>query len=160
MNIRKIIYATDFSSCCDTAMQYATAFASAANARLLIVHVDDETPGLVIGNVGYGYLPQIDQIAQQQLEKLKSIKPESATVVYEHHFLRGNVADEIINFSQEQEADLIVIGSHGASGIGRLLLGSVAEAIIRRSTCPVLAVRANACSASPTKTDSESGVGP
>ena len=141
MNIDTIIYATDFSECSDAALQYATAFATAEKARLLIVHVDDETPGLVVGDVGYGYFPQIDRIAQEQLEKLERVKPPSERVQYEHHFLRGTVADEIIKYSQEQQADLIVVGTHGASGIGERLLGSVAEKIVRVAPCPVLTVR-------------------
>lgn len=141
MNIDTIIFATDFSESSEAALQYATVFASAKNARLLIVHVDDETPGLVVGDVGYGYLPQIDRIAQEQLEQLEGIKPPSAGVVFEHHFLRGIAADEIIKFSQEQQADLIVIGTHGTSGIGQLLLGSVAEEIVRRAPCPVLTIQ-------------------
>ncbi len=143
MNIDTIIYATDFSQCSVAALQYATAFAAVEKARLLIVHVDDETPGLVLGDVGYGYLPQIDRIAQEQLEKLERVKPQSARVNFEHHFLRGEAADEIVKFSQRKHADLIVIGTHGVSGISKLLLGSVAEEIVRTASCPVLTVRAN-----------------
>ena len=142
MNLNRIIYATDFSDCCRPALEYATAFAVAENAQLLIVHVDDETPGLVVGDVGYGYLPEIDRIAQEQLQQLDEVRPSHPQVAYEHHFLRGEPAEEIIAFAKKVQADLIVIGTHGASGLGRALLGSVAEEIVRKADCPVLTVRA------------------
>lgn len=141
MKLEKIIYATDFSERCQPALHYATAFAAAENARLLIVHVDDETPGLVIGDVGYGYLPHVDRIAEEQLEQLEKIKPSTPNVSFERHFLRGDAAEEIIKFAKEQDAHLIVIGTHGASGLSRLLMGGVAEEIVRSAPCPVLTVR-------------------
>ena len=141
MKLKTIIYATDFSECSEAALQYATAFASAEEARLLIVHVDDETPGLVMGDVGYGYVPEIDQIAQRQIDQLEGIRPPAPDVRYEHHFLRGDAAEEINKLAKSTGADLVVVGSHGASGWSQILLGSVAEQIVRGAPCPVLTVR-------------------
>lgn len=141
MNFKKILYATDFSPDSQAALPYATAFASAAGATLVIVHVDDTTPGLVLGDVGYGYVPQIDEIAQEEYEQLREIAPKPDKVPYEHRFLRGVAAEGILRIAEQEHVDLIVIGSHGRSGLKRLLMGSVAEAIVRRAKCPVLTIK-------------------
>lgn len=149
MNFKKVLYATDFSSGSQAALPFATAFASTstsastseAGATLLIVHVDDTTPGLVFGDVGYGYVPQVDEIAQQEYQHLLTIVPDSDKVRYEHRFLRGSAADGILGVADREQVDLIVIGTHGRSGLGRLLMGSVAEAVVRRAKCPVLTIK-------------------
>jgi len=141
MNLQTIILATDFSPHSEVALEYASAVAAAENAKLLLVYVDDLTPGLVRGNIGYGYIPDIDEIAREQYDKLATLQPTEVAVAYEHHFLRGNAADELIRFAKEQRADLIVIGTQGRTGVTRLVMGSVAEEVVRRSPCPVMTVR-------------------
>lgn len=141
MNVRKILYATDFSPGGRFALDYASALASATNAKLYIVHVDDVTSGIVFGDIGYGYLPEVDKIAREHYEQLWQIRPTSANIAYEYRLLRGDAADEILQTAASVHANLIVIGTHGRSGLSRLLMGSVAEKIVRRATCPVLTVK-------------------
>ncbi len=141
MNIKKVLYATDFSPGSQAALPYASAFASAGGATLVIVHVDDTTPGLVFGDVGYGYVPQIDEIAQQEYQHLLAMTPSEDDVQYEHRFLRGSAADGILGVADQEHVDLIVIGTHGRSGLSKLLMGNVAEAVVRRAKCPVLTIK-------------------
>ena len=68
----------------------------------------------------------------------RSANPE---VEVERHVTQGDVTDEILRFAREKRCDLIVMATHGRKGLGRILLGSVAENVLRRSPCPVLTVR-------------------
>lgn len=141
MNIEKILYATDFSPDSEYALDYASMLARTAEATLLIAHVDDTTPGLVLGDVGYGYIPEVDAIAQEEYEQLKTVVPVGDDVAYEHCFFRGAAADGILQIAEEQRADLIVIGTHGRTGLKKVLLGSVAETVLSRTPCAVMVVR-------------------
>jgi nucleotide-binding universal stress UspA family protein len=58
-------------------------------------------------------------------------------VPYEHHLLRGDPATTIVEVAEQENCDLIVMGTHGRTGFARLLMGSVAEAVVRRANCPV-----------------------
>lgn len=141
MNISKVLFATDFSPHSDAALALAESLAVAEEATLLIVHVDNDTPGLVFGDVGYGYIPQVDEIACAAHQELLAVKPGNEAVRYEHHFLRGSADDAILQLAERERVDLIVIGTHGRTGLTRLLMGSVAEAIVRRAACPVITIR-------------------
>ena len=74
---------------------------------------------------------------------------------YEHHYLSGVPETEILAFADREKVDLIVIGSHGRTGITRVLLGSVAEAVVRGAKCPVLTVKQPAEKVAEEKTESE-----
>ncbi|MGI9427801.1 MAG: universal stress protein [Bythopirellula sp.] len=141
MNINTILIATDFSSDSEAALRHASALAAAEGAKLCIAHIDDDTPGLVFGHVGYGYVPSVDEIAREQYDKLLTILPTNEGVTFEHRFLRGNAAESILQLAKEAKADLIVIGTHGKTGLRRLLMGSVAEQVVRRAECPVLTIK-------------------
>lgn len=140
MNIDKILYATDFSPDSEAALNYASSLASGAGATLIIVHVDDTTPGSVFGDVGDGYMPQIDEIAREEYEHLLATLPTSR-VAYEHRFLRGDAANVILRLAEREQVDVIVIGTHGRTGLKRLLMGSVAELVVRRAKCSALTIK-------------------
>ena len=141
MKLGKILFATDFSEGSEAALQFASLLAAATNASLLIQHTDDTTPGMVFGDVGYGYVPDVDDIARREYDRLRQIVPSVDGVDHEHIFTRGVAAEEILSTAKREHVDLIVIGTHGRSGVSRLLMGSVAEAVVRRATCPVLTVK-------------------
>ena len=141
MQLKKILYATDFSEYSRAALNYASSLAAATGAKLYILHADDTTPGMVFGDVGYGYVPELDEIAKEEYDSLQKIVPTTEGVEYEHLFTRGAAAEEILTTAEKENVDLIVIGTHGRSGVSRLLLGSVAEAIVRKAACPVLTVK-------------------
>lgn len=141
MNINRILVATDFSPDSEAALEFASSLASAEKAALVIVHIDDTTPGLVFGDVGYGFVPEVDAIAREEYHHLLATAPKCTGVPFEHRFLRGCAAESILYLAEAEHVDLIVIGTHGKTGLSRLLMGSVAEALMRRAKCPVLTVK-------------------
>ena len=79
----------------------------------------------------YGYVPEFDNL-QEVRNKLAATMPTVDGVCREHHYLEGDPADEIVDFARRHNVDLIVIGTHGRTGLNHVLMGSVAEAVVRR----------------------------
>lgn len=138
MKLRKILVPTDFSSRSDSALEYAAALARSGQADLLIVHVK-ERPEIVAETGMAGYPVDVDDAEARRL--LADVKPPGGPVGYSQHLLHGYPADEILKLAESEGVDLIVLGTHGRKGLSRLLLGSVAEAVVRRANCPVLSVK-------------------
>lgn len=138
MQIKTIVFPTDFSTCSDAGLDYATALARDTGATLLIVHVEEHPVAYGVGEMYYGAFEPDRKVLQTMLDK---VIPTDATVQYEHHLLEGEPADAITTFAKERGADLIVLSTHGRTGVMRLLMGSVAEQIIREATCPVMTLR-------------------
>jgi nucleotide-binding universal stress UspA family protein len=138
MNAKRILCPIDFSDFSDAALQYASSLAQEAGARLYLVHVDDSQVPYDAGYAAY-VAPPIDPEAL--MERLAAKKPTRENVDFEHHLLFGHPADAIVDFASQHDVDLIVIGTHGRTGLSRLLMGSIAEAIVRRAACPVLTVK-------------------
>lgn len=139
MKMNTILVATDFSEASQAALKMGSSMAQDTGARLLIVHV--ESPELIYGGEELdGMVQPLENPAAKQL--LEQLHPADPTVAHEHHLLIGSAAEEIVRFAEQQSANLIIVGTHGRSGAMRLLLGSVAESIVRRAPCPVLTVKA------------------
>ncbi|HUY31777.1 MAG TPA: universal stress protein [Pirellulales bacterium] len=138
MNTKTILFPTDFSSLSDAALEHATALAINIHARLLIVHVIE--PGAIygVGEMYYG-VPDPDDFALWQM--LSELKPPDPRVSCEYRMVKGAPAAEIVRLAEESGAEMIVMGTHGRTGLGRLLMGSVAEAVLHRATCPVLIIK-------------------
>jgi universal stress protein A len=133
MQTKKILFPTDFSHAGDAALEHAATLARESGATLLIVHVEEPLPAYV----GEGYYGLPNPPNPEVRRMLEAIKPP-ADVKHAHLLLIGDPADEIVRLAEEEEVDLIVLGTHGRTGLSRLLMGSVAEQIVRRATCPVL----------------------
>lgn len=138
MKTRKILFPSDFSTKGDEALQYAVALARQNGALLLIAHVEEPPMAYGEGSFYYG-LPEPDMDAVQSM--LLKIVPRDPAVAYEHRLVKGEVANEIVALAKREGVDLIVMSSHGRTGLGRLLMGSVAECVMRRAECPVLVVK-------------------
>jgi universal stress protein A len=138
MNAETILVPTDFSSCGDAALKYATALAHSMGAKLLIVHVEEPPLAYGGGEMYYG----IAEPDQKEIERmLAAVRPTRDDVPHESRIITGAPADAIVDLAAEVDADMIVMGTHGRTGLGRLLMGSVAELVVRRAGCPVLTVR-------------------
>jgi nucleotide-binding universal stress UspA family protein len=135
MNAKKILFPTDFSKCSDAGLEYATSLARDMGATLLIVHVEEPPAVYGEGEMYYGAF-EPDETAL--LEMLHEVRPTDPAVAYEHRLLRGDPARRIAEFAQEENCELIVMGTHGRTGFRRLVMGSIAEAVVRRAACPVL----------------------
>jgi nucleotide-binding universal stress UspA family protein len=80
----------------------------------------------------------LDPTANELVSLLEAVKPGDPNVAFEQRMLTGDPAGALVDFAKEEQIDLIVLGTHGRSGLSRLLMGSVAEAVVRRAECPVL----------------------
>ena len=134
MKAKKILFPTDFSTHSDAGMKHATSLARDTGAKLIIVHVEEPPTAYGGGEMYYG-IPEPDTDALQRM--LEAVVPTSPEVPYEHRLIIGDPATEIVRLANDEHVDMIVMGTHGRTGLSRLLMGSVAEAVVRRSDCPV-----------------------
>jgi nucleotide-binding universal stress UspA family protein len=133
INVRNILYATDFSPYSNQAYFHAVALAESHAASLIIAHV--YTPG---GAVPPDAGPDERAFWRGQLEQIRPVNPH---IPVQHVLLEGDPAEEIIRYAGATRADLIVMGTHGRTGLERLLMGSVAEKVLRSAPCSVLVVK-------------------
>lgn len=143
-DIKKILFATDFSKGSENAFSYAFSLARKYGARLDVIHVVQE----MLDMTGF-YIPHISvEVIEREMEeaaekKIKDFcKDKIKGVEYEAHLKRGVPFKEIIETAGAVGADVIVMGTHGRSGVDHVLFGSTAEKVVRKSTIPVLTVRA------------------
>ncbi len=137
--LKNILFATDFSPCSNAALPYALSAARRYGATLHATHVMPTKAELILMSPESWptVAEQDDEIRQSyidQLEKQLQEVPHSVLTP------RGNVANALAQIIEEREIDLLVLGTHGRAGVGKLFLGSVAEEIFRRAVCPVLSV--------------------
>lgn len=142
--LRRILTATDFSQASEVALRYAVALAKAFSAETFFCHVL-EKPDLLAGlpPVAEGYFPPNlaeirEKHARAQCETLLAAAGLSHAKILLPH---GSPAAEITRAAAEHNVDLIIVGTHGRGAIAHLLLGSVAEKVVRSAPCPVLTVR-------------------
>ena len=134
--LKKILLPVDFSECSTKALQYAIPFAKQFGAELVLLHVTE--PYLQWSEVGPIESPDAHDV-REQMEALKQTVDDSIAV--KTLVQTGHAAREIVTSATELNIDLIVISTHGYTGSTRLLLGSIAEQVVRRAPCPVLVVR-------------------
>lgn len=146
VKVSRILFPTDFSDCANFALPYAAGIARATGAALLCVHVVET----VVPAVGYTGMSepvpivdiseQLEDSAERELPKIAACD-ECAGLDVEEIIEHGDAATEIVRVAQERAVELIVVASHGRTGLGRMLFGSTAEAVVRHATCPVLVVK-------------------
>ncbi|HVF29083.1 MAG TPA: universal stress protein [Pyrinomonadaceae bacterium] len=146
MNVRSILLPTDFSECAGHALPAAAALARMWGARLICLHVIESLVPIVGWTPIAEPLPvadiseQIEDSAARELPKVAQCE-ECVGLDVEDVITRGEAATEIVRVAKERAVDLIVISSHGRTGIDRMLFGSTAEAVVRYAHCPVLVVK-------------------
>ena len=138
--VSRILVPTDFSDCSAAALEFAVTLAKPFHAALILVHVIEPLPyngmeGLML----IDYQPLLKSRAKALLDRLSKL-PLKENLPVATHLTDGIPFREIINLAKREKADLIVIGTHGRTGFDHLLTGSVAEKVVRLSTCPVVAV--------------------
>ncbi len=146
IELKRILVPTDFSEFSRPALMYGCAMASRFESELHLLHVCPDAAMLTPEIDGLGavnLLEQAEAFEASAKEQLKQLPPDGwengrdvvrATTVGPPFF-------EIIKYAQEQDIDLIVLGTHGRSGLMHLLMGSVAENVVRKASCPVLTVK-------------------
>ena len=136
MGTRKILYPTDFSTAAEAVLPEAVALARDRNAVLVILHVQEPAVAYCESGVNYYALSQPN--GEMLTKMLREVVPPGEGVRYEHRLAVGNPAEEIVRIARKEHVDLIVMGTHGRSGLGRLVMGSVAESVLRQAPCPVM----------------------
>src|SRR5258707_12854856 len=147
LQLRKILLPTDFSGCANYALPYAATIARATGATIICVHVVEP----IVPAVGYSGLAepmpmtdiseQLEDSAERELPQLADCEEFNGLEV-EEVIAHGDAAAEIVRVAGEHEVDLIVVSSHGRTGLGRIIFGSTAEAGVGHATCPLLIVKA------------------
>lgn len=145
IDLNRILVPTDFSKHSRNALIYAAAFAEKFGGQLHLLHVVQDLaifiPDMV--TVAPPIAPSLEQMTA-------AVRSAFDRIVQEHHLEKltvqrevrqGNPFYEIVRYAKEANVDLIVMGTHGHSGLAHMLLGSVTEKVVRKAPCPVLTVR-------------------
>ena len=139
----RILAPTDFSEHSELALETAMELAP-AGGTVVLCHVVDDAP-LTYGYIGVAVPTQdmLARLAQGAEKDLREFKPKTSKpdVLLERRVVHGNPYLEIVRLAEEESVDLIVLGTHGRSGLKHFLIGSVAEKVLRKAPCPVLVVR-------------------
>lgn len=142
LSVRNVLFATDFSSTSEAALPYATAICHRFRSTLHMVHVLSDA-GLLMMTGGVDYVSMgtiFEDALDEAKEKLDEISAHFETIPHRNYVRHGVVWKNLADIIEQSEIDLIVVGTHGRTGLGKLLLGSVAEDILRHASCPVLTV--------------------
>ena len=137
-----ILIPLDFSKPAGKALEYAKAFARQFDAKLVLVHVLE--PMVVPAELGYGFVPPPEETLPVDAirEKLAGVAAELGSDINVSTQVRiGRPWSEVVDAAKESATDLLIVATHGRTGLQHALLGSVAEKIIRHAPCPVLVVR-------------------
>lgn len=140
----KILLATDFSDCSEAACDYALTLAKSFNSSLLLLHVINEPVdlrGFYVPHISFEQLEnEIASGASRMLDSFCEEKIKDFPKV-EKKVVSGIPYEEINKIAKEQAVSLIVIGTHGRTGLDHLLFGSTAERVVRHAPCPVMTIR-------------------
>src|ERR1700730_15743555 len=138
ISLKHILYATDFSLAAEAALPYVKGLSKQYGATVHAVHVRFPATYPLVGPEA---MPQIIEAAEEQAKfEEQKLHEEFSSVPHDVFISEGDLWPTITNMVRQQNIDLIVIGTRGRTGVGRALLGSVAEEIFRRAPCPVLTV--------------------
>jgi nucleotide-binding universal stress UspA family protein len=130
LHIQTILHPSDFSRCSNSALRLACSLARDQVAHLIVLHVVPSA--LAAEKKGFG---------EELGDELSQMAVPDQQVQIERRLEEGDPVTQILRVARESSCDLIVMGTHGRTGLGRLLMGSVAEQVMRKAPCPVLTVK-------------------
>ena len=145
IRLAKLLVPTDFSEDSEQAARYAVELAKRFQAEIHCIHVVDIPADLLSTSAYYmtgpsdQFIDQIREESKKNLEAFAGKNLEGAQV--QTAFLEGSPFVEIIRYARDQQIDLVVIATHGRTGLKHVLFGSVAEKVVRKAPCPVLVVK-------------------
>ena len=136
--VETILLATDLGPASAAATEQAVELAVRLGARLLVVHVVSQMKGAIPVPRGRAVEERTHRAttAQAVVQRARAAGAEATFILWE-----GDPGDGIVAAAEAEAADIVVVGTHGRSGVGRYLLGSVSDEVVRRAPCPVLVVR-------------------
>jgi nucleotide-binding universal stress UspA family protein len=142
ISLKKILCPIDHSDCSKEALKYAVSLAMKDEAKLLLLHIIDIRSFNEGLEAMSAQIPDEETLEQLKVKLLNCIPEEIRDdMEVEALVVQGIPFAEIISTAKENEIDMIVIGSHGRTGISHMMLGSVSEKVVRKAPCPVLTVR-------------------
>jgi nucleotide-binding universal stress UspA family protein len=138
VSLRNILFATDFSPVSEAALQFAEAVVRRFQSKIFAVHaIEPDEYTYVPGGAGNVPFKMVENLAKEKLDQLDQ---RLKALPHEMILRRGEIADVLFDEIKKHQADLLVMGTHGRSGLDRYMLGSVAEEVFRQTPCPVLTV--------------------
>jgi nucleotide-binding universal stress UspA family protein len=142
LNFKKILVPIDFSDASRKALPYAASLVRQFGGVAILLHVIEPPP---YPEFGYAHVPikeaKRKRAAKEQLERLRHEAPLNAASGTTVDIRHGNAYHEIVSAAADEKADLIILSTHGRTGLAHTLLGSTAEKVVRHASCPVLVVR-------------------
>lgn len=144
LSLGLIVVPTDFSQRSMRALPFAIDLAEKYGAKLRVIFVNE--PGLVISDMAWVGVTESEMSKEHREEAQQSISKIVADQVPDDIDARGEVltggaVDSIIKYANDHNADLIVMATHGRTGLSHVLMGSIAEQVVRKATCPVLTIK-------------------
>ena len=142
-DFKKILVPTDYSGLSLAAIEYARAFSNVFGAQIYVLHTLDTIPVLALDAMDLtteNIIYETEKNARNDLHEFVRTRVGNVLNVIEV-VRRGVAEDQIVSFATEERFDLIIMATHGRSGIAHVVLGSVAEKVVQRSTVPVLTVK-------------------
>jgi nucleotide-binding universal stress UspA family protein len=136
--IHTILHPTDFSTRSNSAFHLACALARDYGARLVVVHVK---PPRMMGGEVHALVTIPQEVEAELRAALDELQPPDIATKIERVLKEGDAGSEILRMAKEISSDIIVMGTHGRTGLARLLMGNVAETVSRKAHCPVLTVK-------------------
>lgn len=145
--IKKILVPIDASECSFAAANYAIGVAKTSNASIILIHIVERHP---YHSLPYYLTAGADRALEKEIKKVaegwfakigESAKKENVSVRHYILFRSRSVIESIVSYAKNNNVDMIVMGTKGATGLKRLLMGSVAKGVIEHAHCPVLLVR-------------------
>lgn len=162
LELRQILVPLDFSAHAMKALHYATGFARLSGAKLILLHVTEP----IVYPSDFGYVPLPPNTLEENFQRdardrLEAVAAEQAKagVTCEVALRLGKPYHEIAAAAREHQVDLVVITTHGYTGLTHVLLGSTAERVVRHAPCPVLVVRYQETESAPAKTENAPAAG-
>lgn len=139
---KKILYPTDFSQVSRKAMDYCKKLKAAGTEEVILLHVIEIDPNIekLPEKIREGFLTLLRGEPQGELDKMKG-ELEEAGIRTRVRIERGNPIKEILRVEEEEDVSAVIIGSHGKSNLEEVILGSVSENVVRKSTKPVLVIK-------------------
>ena len=138
MDFKNVLCPVDFSDHGRYALIIASSLAKDFAGKLHLVHVHQ--PSMAIDPGFAGYVPEVTDFEALR-HQISEVIPPDVDVPYEHHVVVGYPSTELTRYAGENNIDLIVMGTHGRTFLSHLLMGSVAEEVVREAPCPVLTVK-------------------
>ena len=143
--LKKILVATDFGEASDAALNYGRDLARTYGATLHVLHVAENVFARYAGDGATAFLPQmqseIENTARKRMEGLVTDEDRAMLHAKEVVLTALGTAEAVVEYAKAHTVDIIVMGTHGRRALAHLLMGSVAERVVRTAPCPVLTVR-------------------